>query len=189
MYRSKGYCFVSRAEERVKAATIVVTTHAGLFDDLSSSTSLLEPIDRRLILDADLLEDEIARWSSSELDLTRLSNLLDTIGSELPNERYQGLLALAAPALRENGPGGLSITPTITKTELDTRMRGWYQTLQIACLAVEALFSSFSGLLEEYVSQNSSNGRDKGRGAAGGRNVERSDQPLRLTAETRNLGA
>src|SRR5436853_7343832 len=40
-YRLKGYCFVSRAEERVKAARIVVTTHAGLFDDLSSPHSLL----------------------------------------------------------------------------------------------------------------------------------------------------
>jgi ATP-dependent DNA helicase DinG len=189
VYRRKGYCFLSRAEERVKAATIVVTTHAGLFDDLSSSYSLLETIDRRLILDADLLEDEIARWSNADLDQTRLTNLLRTIGTELPNERYQGLLALAAPALRENGPGGLSRTPTIAKSELDNRMRNWFQALQSASYAVDALFISFSSLLEEFVSQNSSNGRDKGRGSAGGRNIERTDQPLRLTGQTRNLGA
>jgi ATP-dependent DNA helicase DinG len=189
VYRRKGFCFLSRAEERVKSATIVVTTHAGLFDDLSASHSLLEPIDRRLILDADLLEDEVARWSSTELDLTRLTNLLRTIGTELPHERYQGLLALAAPSLRENGPGGLSRTPTITKAELDNQMRLWFQTLQAACGAVDALFASFALLLEEFVSQSSSNGRDKGRGAAGGRNVERSDQPLRLTSQTRNFGA
>jgi ATP-dependent DNA helicase DinG len=189
VYRRKGYCFVSRAEERIKAATIVVTTHAGLLDDLSAAHSLLRSIDRRLILDADLLEDEIARWSSADLEQLRLINLLRTIGTELPNERFQGLLALAAPALRDNGPGGLSRTPTIANTELDSRMRIWFQTLQSASVAVEALFASFASLLEEFVSQNSGNGRDKGRGAGGGRNSERSDQPLRLIDRTRNFGA
>src|SRR5205807_8735142 len=57
-YRRKGYCFVSLAEERVKAASIVVTTHAGLFDDLSYDHSMLAGIEARLILDADLLEEE-----------------------------------------------------------------------------------------------------------------------------------
>ncbi len=66
LYRRKGYCFVSRAEERVKAASIVVTTHAGLLDDLSSPHSLLAAIPQRVILDADLLEDEVARWSGRE---------------------------------------------------------------------------------------------------------------------------
>src|SRR5947209_16862943 len=80
LYRRKGYCFVSRVEERVKAAKIVVTTHAGLFDDLSSSHSLLKEVDNRLILDADLLEEESARWSSNELDHTRLIRVLNTIG-------------------------------------------------------------------------------------------------------------
>jgi len=193
VYRRKGYCFVSRAEERVKAATIVVTTHAGLFDDLTRPHSLLATIDRRLILDADLLEEEIARWSSAELDQTQLLGLLQTIGTELPDGRYQGLLALAAPALRENGPGGLSITPTVGKSELDARMRNWFQTLHHASTSVEMLFSSFNQLLEEFLQQGAGNngGRDKGRGLHGvqaGRNVERTDQPLRLTASTRNLG-
>ncbi|MBV9227847.1 MAG: hypothetical protein JOZ18_00945, partial [Chloroflexi bacterium] len=121
-YRRKGYCFVSRAEERVTAARVVVTTHSGLCDDLSYSHSLLANIRHRLILDSDLLEEENARWSSAELGQTRLFELLNTIGVELPDGRYQGLLALAAPALRENGPGGLSTTPTIAKSELDSRM-------------------------------------------------------------------
>lgn len=193
VYRRKGYCFVSRAEERVKAATIVVTTHAGLFDDLSSPHSLLASIERRLILDGDLLEDENARWSSTELDQTRLLGILNTIGVELPDGRYQGVLALAAPALRENGPGGLSTTPTIGKSELDARMLSWFQTLRQACAAVESLFSAFGSLLEEFVQQGSSGGRDKGKSEAqgrahGGRNNERADQPLRLTSQTRNLG-
>src|SRR6266516_2169356 len=94
LYRRKGYCFVSKAEERVNAATIVVTTHAGLLDDLTRPHSLLATIERRLILDADLLEDEIARWSSAELDRSHLISLLNTIGTELPDGRYQGLLAL-----------------------------------------------------------------------------------------------
>ena len=192
VYRQKGYCFVSRAEERVKAARIVVTTHAGLLDDLCGSHSLLTAIDHRLILDADLLEEEIVRWSSVELDQTRLLGLLNTIGTELPDGRYQGLLALAAPALRENGPGGLSTTPTVGKSEVDARMRSWFQTLGQASASVSALFGSFGQLLEEFLQHGSggnNSGRDKGRNSHGGRNNERVDQPLRLTAGTRNLGA
>lgn len=194
-YRLKGYCFVSRAEERVNAARIVVTTHAGLFDDLSNSHSLLSGIDRRLILDADLLEEENARWSSAELDMLRLLRMLQTIGTELPNGRYQGLLALAAPSLRENGPGGLSTTPTIAKSELDARMLSWFQTLRQTSVAVEKLFVSFGHLLEEFLQPGSNgNGRDKGRGDStgrshGGRNNERTDQPLRLTGHIRTLGS
>ena len=192
VYRQKGYCFVSRAEERVKAARIVVTTHAGLLDDLCGSHSLLAAIDHRLILDVDLLEEEIVRWSSVELDQTRLLGLLNTIGTELPDGRYQGLLALAAPALRENGPGGLSTTPTVGKSEVDARMRSWFQTLGQASASVSALFGSFGQLLEEFLQHGSggnTSGRDKGRSSHGGRNNERVDQPLRLTAGTRNLGA
>jgi len=197
IYRRKGYCFVRRAEERVQAAQVVVTTHAGLLDDLTRPHSLLTGIAHRVILDADLLEDEIARWSSVELEQTYLVGLLNTIGTELPDGQYQGLLALAAPALRENGPGGLSKTPTIGKAEIDTRIRTWIQTLNHACLAVNMLFESFSQLLEEFVQQGSGNGngggRDKGKGTHGGhsghggRNNERSDQPLRLTGQTRNM--
>src|SRR6266496_5155514 len=192
LYRQKGYCFVSRAEERVKAARIVVTTHAGFFDDLSSSHSLLRNIDHRLILDVDLLEEESARWNSSELDHIRLLRLLNTIGVELQDGRYQGLLALAAPALRENGPGGLSATPTVAKSEVDVRMRSWFQTLGQASASVSALFGSFEQLLEEFLQHGSggnTSGRDKGRSSHGGRNNERTDQPLRLAAGTRNLGA
>jgi ATP-dependent DNA helicase DinG len=223
IYRRKGYCFVSRAEERINAATIVVTTHAGLLDDLclspyylpsrqgllfrgqgqqgsipglpterSPQASLLATINRRLILDADLLEEEIARWSNSELNQTHLIGLLNTIGMELPDSRYQGLLALAAPALRENGPGGLSATPTVAKSELDARMRVWFQALAHASMAVNNLFSCFSQLLEEFLLQGSSSsgsGRNKGGSSRGGRNTERTDQPLRLTGQTCNLGA
>jgi DNA polymerase III epsilon subunit family exonuclease len=189
LYRRKGYCFVSRAEERVKSASIVVTTHAGLFDDLSSSHSSLRNVEHRLILDADLLEEEIARWNGSELDHTRLLRMLNTIGVELSDGRYQGLLALAAPALRENGPGGLSATPTVAKSELDTRMLSWFQTLRQARAAVDNLFIALSNLLQEGVN---SGARDKGKTQAagrnyGGRNNERIDQPLRLTAQLRNL--
>ena len=191
VYRRKGYCFVSRAEERVKTARIVVTTHAGLLDDLTHSHSLLAAIDRRLIVDADLLEEEMSRWSSAELEQTHLLGLLNTIGTELPDGRYQGLLALGAPALRENGPGGLSTTPTVSKSEVDTRMRTWFQTLHHASDAVSNLFSCYGQLLEEFLQHGSGSnngGRDKGRNSYGGRSNDRTDQPLRLTAETRNLG-
>ncbi|MGZ3625055.1 MAG: helicase C-terminal domain-containing protein, partial [Ktedonobacteraceae bacterium] len=189
LYQRKGYCFVSRAEMRVKAANIVVTTHAGLFDDLSSSHSLLREIDHRLILDADLLEEESARWSSSELDHNRLIRWLNTIGVELSDGRYQGLLALAAPSLRENGPGGLSATQTIAKSELDSRMLSWFQSLRHACAAVDNFFISLGNLLQEGVN---SGARDKGKGESsgrgyGGRNNERVDQPLRLTRQLRNV--
>ncbi len=194
-YRREGYCFLSRAEERVKAATIVVTTHAGLFDDLSHTHSLLTTIDRRLILDADLLEEENARWSSAELNQIRLVGLLNTIGAELPKGRYQGLLALTALALREEGPGSLSTTPIVEKSELDARMLSWFQVLRQARAAVDNLFGTFSRLLEEFLQQGSSgDGKDKGRSDStgrshAGRNVERTDQPLRLTGHIRNLGA
>ena len=202
LYRRKGYCFVSRAEERVNAASIVVTTHAGLFDDLSSSHSLLAAIPQRIILDADLLEDEIAHWSNREFEQAQLLELLNTIGMELPDGRYQGLLALAAPALREHGPGGLSTTPTIGKSELDAHLLSWFQGVRQAGAAVEALFKSYARLLEEYVQQGAGNGgKDKGKGEAGrahghgghgnhgNRGSERQDQPLRLSHVVRNLGA
>lgn len=193
-YRLKGYCFVSRAEEHVKAARIVVTTHAGLFDDLSRPHSLLTSIDRRLILDADLLEEENARWSSAELDQAHLLLLLNTVGTELPNGCYQGLLALAAPSLRENGPGGLSTTPTIAKSELDAKMLIWFQTLRQARMAVEKLFSCFSHLLEEFSQQGpTGKGRSvtsgRSHGGYSGRTPERADQPLRLTGQVRTIGA
>jgi ATP-dependent DNA helicase DinG len=184
-YQRKGFCFVSRAEERVKAAQIVVTTHAGLFDDLSQSHSLLAAIDRRLILDADLLEEENARWSSAELDQAHLFDLLNTVGTELPDGRYQGLLALAAPALREHGPGGLSSRPTIAKAELDARLLTWFQSLRQARVAVEKLFRSFYSLLEEVVQQGHG-GREKGHG--GRTNEQRTDQPLRLNSQIQQMG-
>ncbi len=183
-YRRKGYCFVSLAEERVNAARIVVTTHAGLFDDLSSPHPLLSTISHRLILDADLLEEENARWGSAEFDQMRLLQLLNTIGAELSDGRYQGLLALAAPSLRENGPGGLSTTPTIAKSELDARMLHWFQALRQARVAIEKLFLSFRNILEEFMQQGAGgNGREKGRG----RGHERTDQPLRLSGSIRQL--
>ncbi len=196
-YRKKGYCFVSRAEERVQAARIVVTTHAGLFDDLSHAQSLLAPINYRMILDADMLEEENARWSSADLDQGHLLTLLNTIGMELPESRYQGLLALAAPSLRERGPGGLSTTPTIPKAELDARMLTWFQALRQARVAVEKLFTSYRRLLEEFIQQGSNgNGRDKGKGDSSGRSQgshntrnERTDVPLRLTGQIRTLSA
>ncbi|GAC1401785.1 MAG: helicase C-terminal domain-containing protein [Ktedonobacteraceae bacterium] len=198
MYRQKGYCFVSRAEERVQAAQIVVTTHTGLFDDLSSPHSLLAAIDYRLILDTDMLEEENARWSSAELDQSRLLGLLTTIGVELPDGRYQGLLALAAPSLRERGPGGLSSTPTIAKAELDARMLTWLQALRQARTAVEKLFASYQRLLEEFIQQGiNGNGRDKRKGDSSertqrshnARTHERTDIPLRLTGQLRALEA
>lgn len=194
-YRRKGLCFVSRAEEKVNAASIVVTTHAGLLDDLTSGLSLTSSIDRRLILDADLLEDEIARWSGKELAQSRLIGLLHTIGTELPNGQFQGLLALAAPTLRENGPGGLSTTHTIAKAALDGRLLAWFQTLGHACAAIDALFQAFASLLREYQQQGSNgSGMDKGRSTPTGRmngprTAERPDQPLRLTSHARNLSA
>jgi len=192
LYRRKGYCFLSRAEERVRAAQIVVTTHAGLLDDLASPHSLLRSIDHRVILDADLLEEEIARWSGMELAHPRLLELLNTVGTELPDGRYQGLLALAAPSLRENGPGGLSSTPTVAKTELDARLLNWFQSLHQARTAVNGLFQALGQLLQEGV--NGGNGRDKGKGDSAGRapanrGNERVDQPLRLTGQTRNIAA
>jgi ATP-dependent DNA helicase DinG len=188
-YRSKGYCFVRRAEELVNAAQIVVTTHAGLFDDLSTPSSLLTSITHRLILDADLLEDENARWSSNELDAAHLMRLLDTLGAEVDG-RYQGLLAVAAPSLRENGPGGLSTHPTIPKAELDARMLNWFQTLRQARSTVEKLFTCFALLVEDSAQQGSNgSGRERrGEGTGRSRSGERSDQPLRLTGEIRNLG-
>ena len=194
IYRQKGYCLVSRAEERVEAAAIVVTTYTGLFDDLMQPHSLLASIKHRLLLDADLLEDEHARWSSSELDKAQLLTILNTIGTELPDGRYQGLLALGAPSLRENGPGGISTTPTVSKVELDNRMLAWFQALQQARKAVSNFFNILNHLLEEFQLQGShSSGRDRSKGdpagrSSGGRSSERTDQPLRLEGNVRNLG-
>jgi DNA polymerase III epsilon subunit family exonuclease len=191
-YRRKGYCFVSLAEERVNAAQIVVTTHAALFDDLARQHSLLAPITARVVLDADMLEEENTRWSNYEVSQGLLSGILNTVGTELPDGRYQGLLALVAPTLRENGPGGLSSTPTIAKSEMDSRMLGWFQCIRQAHVAVDKLFTSFRVLQEE--SQMGANSRGKsdtgGRSYSGShnRNNERSDQALRLNGHIRQMG-
>jgi ATP-dependent DNA helicase DinG len=135
------------------------------------------------------LEEESSRWSSTELDHIRLIRILNTIGVELSDGRYQGLLALAAPSLRENGPGGLSSTPTIAKSELDTRMLSWFQTLRHARVAVDNLFITLSNLLQDGVNSST---RDKGKAETTGRNYaarnnERVDQPLRLSTQLRNV--
>src|SRR5262249_31142202 len=94
-----------------------------------------------------------------------------------------------APSLRDNGAGGLSSTPTIAKSELDSRTLAWFQCLRQARVAVEKLFSCFRSLQEE--SQVGASG--KGRGEAGGRsynnrNNERADQALRLHGPIRQVG-
>ncbi|GCF08849.1 exonuclease domain-containing protein [Dictyobacter arantiisoli] len=189
MYRRKGYCFVSQAEERVQAAQIVVTTHAGLLDDLSLSSSLLASIEQRLILDADMIEEDNIRWGGAEFEPSQLLSLLNSIGTELPDGRYQGLLALAAPLLRENGPGGLSTTPTVAKSELDPRLLHWFQCLRQARGAVEKLFLAFFSLVEDSTQQ--ANGREKPRGdgnhRAPTRAHERADQPIRMNSSIRHL--
>jgi ATP-dependent DNA helicase DinG len=188
-YRRKGYCFVQLAEERVNAAQIVVTTHAGLFDDLSRKHSLLAPIAARIVLDADMLEEENARWSNYEITQGLLSGILNTIGTELADGRYQGLLALAAPSLRDSGLGGLSSTPTIAKSEVDSRTLAWFQCLRQARAAVEKLFSCFRLLQEE--SPMGANGKarsDTGGRPYNNRNSERSDQALRLNGPIRQVG-
>jgi len=153
-------------------------------------------VDCRLILDADLLDEESARWNNQELDHQSLLRQLNTIGIELPDGRYQGLLALAAPALRENGPGGLSTTHTIAKAELDSRMLGWFQTLRQARTAIDALFVALAQLMQEASSAGNSGGpNNKGKAtrmengprSANARGVERVDQPLRLTSQIRNV--
>ncbi len=197
-YRRRGYCFYQRAEERVRSAAIVVTTHAALLDDLCSSHSLLSEIPYRLILDADLLEDECARWSSAELSHPRLLSLLQTLGSELQNGRYQGLLALAAPALREDGPGGLASAPTVARAELDQRLLSWFQALRQARTAVDQLFSSLAHLLDEVLHSGGNSGKNERheRGKAdlnarsqSTRGSERADQALRLHPSLRSLEA
>lgn len=190
-YRKNGYCFSSRAEERVKQASIIVTTHAGLLDDLTSPRSLLKGIPHRLILDADLLEEECARWSNEEFDHTRLKALLHTIGTELPDGRYQGLLAVAAPSLSEDGPGGLSTMPTVEKSALDSGMLAWFQSLRQGQTAIDGLFKALGQLLQEGANGGM---RDRGKQenasrGYGARGVERTDQPYRLTPQMRNLAS
>ena len=191
LYRENGYCFTRRAEERARQARIVVTTHAGLLDDLSAPRSLLKDVAHYLILDADLLEEECGRWSSEEFNASRLHELLNTLGSELPDGRYQGLLAIAAPALSEHGPGGLAATPTIDRSALDARMLSWFQALRQAHASIDILFSALGQLLQEGVNGGS---RDKSKPVnaargSGMRGPERPDQPMRLSPHMRNLSS
>lgn len=187
-YRKNGYCFSYRAEQRVRQARLVVTTHAALLDDLTSKRPLLKEAAHYLILDADMLEDECARWSSDELNAAHLHEVLSTIGAEPVDGHYQGLLALAAPALSEHGSGGLATTSTVDKSVLDSRLLAWFQTLHQAHSAIAVLFAALGQLLQEGVNGGS---RDKARHESttrgGGRVAERTDQPLRLNAHMRNL--
>ncbi|WP_376794287.1 exonuclease domain-containing protein [Thermogemmatispora sp.] len=201
-YRRKGYCFYQRAEERVRAAQIVVTTLAGLLDDLSSPHSLLREIPYRLILDADLLEEEWARRSGVELSHSRLLTLLQTLGVELPNGRYQGLLALAAPALREEPALSISASSdfgaaeTVTRAELDTRLLSWFQVLRQTCGAANQFFTALTHLVDEALhtsaaSQGARHERGRSQTARNqGQNprfAERLDQALRLQRSLLNL--
>jgi ATP-dependent DNA helicase DinG len=194
-YRRRGYCFYERAEERVRGAQIVVTTHAGLLDDLSSPHPLLSEIPYRLILDADLLEDECLRRSSLELSHSRLLSLLETLGSELRNGRYQGLLALAAPALRGSGVPGPTTSATVTRADLDSRLLSWFQTLRQARSAVEQFFAALARLMEEALHSPGNGGKHERNRAEGNprnqtaRAAERSDQALRLQRSLQGLEA
>jgi ATP-dependent DNA helicase DinG len=71
---------------------------------------------------------------------------------------------------------------------LDTRLLHWFQSLRLACSAVERLFISFASLVEDF---NQQSGRDKGRGETSNRAHvrERTDQPLRLNGNMRHLSA
>ncbi|MBX5451194.1 exonuclease domain-containing protein [Thermogemmatispora sp.] len=201
-YRRKGYCFYQRAEERARTAQIVITTHAGLLDDLSSAQSLLSEIPYRLILDADLLEEEWSRRSGIELSQGRLLMLLQTLGMELQSGHYQGLLALAAPALREGGGttvgGALNVAPsaTITRAELDMRLLSWFQALRQACGATNHFFAALTHLLDEALHTPASNQgarHERGRSSTARnqnpnpRFAERLDQALRLQRSLLNL--
>jgi ATP-dependent DNA helicase DinG len=191
-YRKHGYCFSARAEDRVRRAKVLVTSHAGLLDDLTSPRSLLKQVRHFLILDADMLEDECARWSSNEFSAARLHELLRAIGDELPDGRYQGLLALAAPTLSEYGTGGLATTSLVDRSMLDTRLLSWFQTIRQAHVAIDTLFNALGQLLQEGI--NGGGARDKNRPenaarGTGGRGAERVDQPLRLSAHMRNLAS
>jgi Rad3-related DNA helicase len=72
----------------------------------------------------------------------------------------------------------------VPKTELDSRLLNWFQTLRQARSAVDGLFQALGQLLQE-----GANGRDKGKGTSTNRGNERADQPLRLTGSTRNIAA
>ncbi|HEV2471533.1 MAG TPA: helicase C-terminal domain-containing protein, partial [Chthonomonadales bacterium] len=133
-----------------------------------------------------------ARWSGEEFHATRLHDLLHTIGAELPDGRYKGLLALAAPSLNEHGPGGLATTPAIDGAALDARLLSWFQTLRQAHTAIDTLFSALGHLLQEGTNGGGARDKNKPENAqrgGGGRGGERTDQPLRLSAQMRNLAS
>jgi DNA polymerase III epsilon subunit family exonuclease len=81
-YRKHGFCFVARAEERAKAAAVVVTTHSALAQALAGAPHLLPALDRVLVMDGHLLEDalrEATGWSWDQARmLTTLANLAET---------------------------------------------------------------------------------------------------------------
>ena len=67
-YLRDGYCFVARAQQNATEAQVVVTTHAALAAHLTGRDCTLPTASRVLVLDTHLLEDELRRAQTIELD-------------------------------------------------------------------------------------------------------------------------
>ncbi|HEY7849625.1 MAG TPA: helicase C-terminal domain-containing protein, partial [Ktedonobacterales bacterium] len=138
-YRIGGYCFVERAAQRARAATIVVTTHAALARHLTRRETLPDA-SCVIVLDGRQIEDELRRQQTFTLDAAAVLALLDALAmTSQPGDMRGGLLPLAASLAPETEP---------------QRVSDWYRAVERAHEATFTLFGALRGVMQESQERN-----------------------------------
>jgi ATP-dependent DNA helicase DinG len=158
-YRSRGYCFVGRAEEAAQMARVVVTTHAALADHLAGLDHLLPQTKHVLVLDTHQLEDELRRAASWSLECRSLVGTLANLAMTERNGARAGLFHIVAQQ------GG------------DVPEAAWFAQVARAQTAVETFFVALSRLQSE-AQRHGKGSRDHG---------EAPEQAVHLDERTRRL--
>ena len=144
-YLRDGYCFVARARENAEQARIVVTTHAALAAHLTGTDRTLPDVSRVIILDSHLLEDELRRAQSIELDRAALITCLAGLATTGAEGRRAGLFHLAATALGQTGAA---------------REPSWFAQANRARKSAEEFFRAARAVLTDGRGESSSDAPD-----------------------------
>ncbi len=179
-YRRHGYCFVARAEAAAQSARVVVTTHAALAHSLSGTEHLIPDIERVVVLDAHLLEDELRRATAWSLERHALTATLADLASTPRHGERAGLLHQAA----------LGSAQGLAQGDARALEATWFAQVRRAQRAADAFFAALGRLHAE--APGGSGGSPRGRSAEDSTARVRNDNTERfvcLDARARQLAA
>lgn len=164
-YRRDGYCYTTKAREQASQARLVVTTHAALAARLNNAESLLPDVDRVLVLDGHLLEEQVRGALGFALDRQQFTSVLDTLAIVESEGRRAGLLHMAASR---------------AEPRASDREQAWFTIVKRARAAVDTYFQALRHVMREVA-----NGQENG--ASGAESAEQ--QTLLIDAKARQLRA